>query len=121
MVEPTASGRDAFASGFASFFSFVPLTLATPLPDRGEVVTAGWIVRFVVNGVGEGEVLDFFATHPSVEPIHGQVDRRGDVTTFETFRDHVVVEPGGDPRAAEDALDERNARVQAELVRKGLL
>ena len=80
--------------------------------ERGELVQAGWSVRWLFGTDDDGEFLDFYAVHRMTNDRHVRIRENGEMVHLEAMADFMVV-------GKEDEYYRRNRRVARMLKRKG--
>ncbi len=97
--------------------------LPDPLPQRGTVRAAGWIVRFV-RGEEDGQpYVDCYAQNRMTNSRHFRIHADGEIEGLENYREGIVLDEstGDDMSKAAAAADQHNRKVTRILEEKGLL
>lgn len=112
----SAAELSIIRSRFARYFAHWGIELperAVAERKRGELLQAGWSVRWLLGSDDKGEYLDFYARHRMTNDRHLRLHENGEVTGLEALWDPLV------PVGKEAEYYARNRRVGRMLKAKG--
>lgn len=114
---------DQIRQAFSDYFSG-KVQLPDPLPERGELLQAGWSISYVRLTDEQGQpCVEFLANHRFTNAQHIRILSSGQVVPLAAWQDDVIFDPNvpGDREAAEARLQAHNDAVTADLKSKGLI
>ena len=108
-----------FAKMFGNWNIQLPLN-AVALKQPGEIMQAGWFIRYVFDA----DYLDYYADHRMTNPRHGRIHSDGRHESLEAPQEMYVVPGDADESVRQQAKEDfyaNNRRIHAELRAKGLV
>ena len=102
--------EEAFTKSFANWDIRLPES-AIDARARGRIVEKGWTIWYVWGSDGDGEHLDYYASHRMTNDRHVRLHSDGRRENLETVQEHYVSPK--DPAKAEQAKADFHARNRA--------
>ncbi len=111
--------ENTFAKMFGNWNIQLPPDAIT-LKQPGEIMQAGWLIRYVFGA----DYLDYYAQHRMTNPRHGRIHSDGRHEPLEAPHEMYVIPRDSDESGRQKAKEDfyaNNRRIHEELRAKGLV